>query len=98
MPVISHPTVRTLRGRMAGLLDARDLAGVLVDNGLIEEEDPGAVCDLIATFGVLCEACSDGEDYCLSIYVDQITAMEEDQTLLSVETCDVDTCDEGCDE
>ena len=83
---------------LAGLLDARDLAGVLVDNGLIEDEDPGAVCDLIATFGVLCEACSDGEDYCLSIYVDQITAMEEDETLLPVETCDVDTCDEGCEE
>ena len=82
---------------LAGLIDARDLAGVLVDNGLIEDEDPSAVCDLIATFGVLCEECGDGADYCLSIYVDQITAMEDSQTLLEVETCDVDTCEEGCD-
>jgi len=82
---------------LAGLIDARDLAGVLVDNGLIEDEDPNAVCELIATFGVLCEACTDGEDYCLSIYVDQITAMEDSQTLLEVETCDGDTCEEGCD-
>ena len=81
---------------LAGLLDARDLAGVLVDNGLIEDDDPGAVCDLIATFGVPCDACSDGENYCLSIYVDQITAEEADESLISVDTCDVETCDAGC--
>ena len=83
---------------LAGLLDARDLAGVLVDNGLIEDDDPNAVCELIATFGVLCEACTDGEDYCLSIYVDQITARESDQTLIQVDSCDAETCDEGCPE
>ena len=81
---------------LSGLLDAAELAGVLVDNGLIEEEDPSAVCDLIATFGVACEDCGDGRAECLSIYVDRITAEETGTALIEVETCDVDTCEGGC--
>jgi len=84
---------------LSGEIDARDLVGALVGGGLHEEEDPDAVCDLIGTFGVSCEACaSDGAAYCLAIYVDQITANYDDQTLVSQDACDPDACAEGCEE
>ena len=76
---------------LSGLLDARDLVGALVGGGLLEEEDPNAVCDLIATFGVTCGECPDGENYCLEIYVDQITAnADTSQTLVEQEECDAE--------
>jgi hypothetical protein len=84
---------------LSGEIDARDLVGALVGGGLLEEEDPDAVCDLIGTFGVACETCaSDGADYCLAIYVDQITANADDQTLVAQEECDPEACAEGCEE
>jgi len=83
----------------SGEIDARDLVGALVSGGLLQEEDPDAVCDLIGTFGVSCEACSsDGANYCLAIYVDQITANLDDQTLVAQDACDPVACDEGCEE
>jgi len=82
---------------LSGLLDARDLVDALVGGGLLEDDDPNAVCDLIATFGVACGACPDGENYCLEIYVDQITANADDQTLVAQDVCDPDACAEGCD-
>jgi hypothetical protein len=84
---------------LSGEIDARDLVGALVGGGLLTEEDPDAVCDLIGTFGVACDACAtDGELYCLSIYVDQITAEVDDQTLVAQDECDPEACDEGCDD
>jgi hypothetical protein len=82
---------------LSGLLDARDLVDALVGGGLLEDDDPNAVCDLIATFGVACGPCPDGENYCLEIYVDQITAQVDDQTLVAQDECDPDACAEGCD-
>jgi hypothetical protein len=84
---------------LSGEIDARDLVGALVGGGLLEEEDPDAVCDLIGTFGVACEACaSDGAAYCLAIYVDQITANRDPQTLVVQDACDPEACAEGCEE
>lgn len=83
---------------LSGEIDAREIVGALVGGGLLEEEDPDAVCELIGTFGVSCDACSsDGAAYCLSIYVDQITANSDDQTLVAQDDCDPEACDEGCD-
>ena len=57
---------------LAGLLDARDLVEALIGGGILEDgSDATAVCDLISAFSVNCEACSDGEEYCLSIHVDE---------------------------
>ncbi|MEQ1500810.1 MAG: Ig-like domain-containing protein [Myxococcota bacterium] len=54
---------------LAGSIDTRPLAGIF------DSTDPNAVCDLVATFQVACEACSDGSgDFCLSVYVDAIEA------------------------
>lgn len=84
---------------LSGEIDARDIVGALVGGGLLEEEDPDAVCDLIGTFGVACEPCaSDSAAYCLSIYVDQITANVDDQALVAQDECNPDACDEGCEE
>ena len=84
---------------LSGEIDARDLVGALVSRGLLEEEDPNALCDLIGTFGVACEACAtDGEPYCLSLYIDQITANLDDQTLIAQDECDPEACSDGCDE
>jgi len=82
---------------LSGLLDARDLVDALVGGGLLEDDDPNAVCDLIATFGVACGECPDGENYCLEIYVDQITAEIDDQTLVAQDECDPAACAYGCD-
>ena len=82
---------------LSGEIDAREIVGALVGGGLLEEEDPDAVCELIFTFGVSCEPCSsDGQDFCLSIYVDQITAPADDQTLVAQDACDPSACSEGC--
>jgi hypothetical protein len=84
---------------LSGEIDARDIVGALVGGGLLEEEDPQAVCDLIGTFGVACAECSsDGQAYCLNLYVDQITATEEVFALVAQDECDPDACTEGCEE
>jgi hypothetical protein len=41
------------------------------------DSNPGAVCDLVATFQVECKECSDGSGpYCLAVSVDSMTAAE----------------------
>jgi hypothetical protein len=68
---------------LSGELDARVLAPVLGD--LIEESDPDYVCDLVAGFGVSCEACSsDGELYCISVLADSITATQQTESVQEV--------------
>ena len=84
---------------LAGPLDARDLVEALIGGGILEEgSDATAVCDLISAFSVNCEACSDGEEYCLSIHVDQIMADETGSELVAQDECDPEACAEGCDE
>ena len=84
---------------LAGLLDARDLVEALIGGGILEEgSNAQDVCDLIGAFSVNCEACSDGEEYCLSIHVDQIMADKTGSTLVAQDECDPEACSDGCDE
>lgn len=57
------------------------LKGAINTIPLVELIAPGgaddAVCQLVGTFGVSCESCSDGSgDYCLSVWVQNIEALE----------------------
>ncbi len=57
---------------LAGSIDTRPLAGLVGDDA-----PPEAVCDLAVTFGIECQACSDGSgDFCLSLLVTDIAAEE----------------------
>lgn len=57
---------------LQGSIDTRPL-GVAFDLGTTEN----AVCDLVYTFGVSCEACADGSgNFCLSVWVDSIEAAD----------------------
>jgi len=79
---------------LMGQIDARDLTGVLVDSELITDDDPQAVCDMISAFGVNCEECADGMEYCLTIHVDQINAAETGETLTPLAEEDIaDDCE-----
>jgi hypothetical protein len=83
-------------GVLEGEIDARDLVDILVDNDLISEPDPAAVCEMIAPLGVICGECeSDGLAYCLTIKVTQIHAREDaGNVLLQVDECDEALCTE----
>jgi len=90
-------------GILEGEIDARDLVEVLVDQGLITDDDPAAVCELIQPFGVVCAPCSsDGLEFCLNIYVNQIEALEDAGNVLEqVDECDPVRCEEqgdSCDD
>jgi hypothetical protein len=82
---------------LAGQLDTRDLTQALMAGGLIEDDDPQAVCDLIGAFGVMCEECSDGETFCLTIHVDQINAQRTGSELVVQNECNPAECAVGCD-
>lgn len=77
--------------RLAGSIDTRPLVP-LVD----PEGEDGAICDLAGSLGITCEACGDGEPYCLSLEVDSIAAAEvAGLTLVERTEADVagdDTC------
>jgi hypothetical protein len=56
---------------LKGIIDTRQIADAFPEIGSTD----GAVCELVATFGVACEECtSDGTPYCLSVYIDAIEA------------------------
>ncbi|MCB9662775.1 MAG: Ig-like domain-containing protein [Alphaproteobacteria bacterium] len=57
---------------LAGDIDVRDLGDVLGE--LVDGGDPQAACDLLVTFGVSCTACSDNQNFCLSLVATDITA------------------------
>ena len=58
----------TLGGAVAtGLGDTRNM-GVLVGEG----DDPNAICVLASRLGALCEACPDGEPYCMAMYATDV--------------------------
>lgn len=76
---------------LAGTIDTRPLVPLLdADSDCSEgytactgsEDDPADCCDenaICATavqIGVACETCADGEDFCLSLYVDSMTAAQ----------------------
>lgn len=75
-------------GTLAGQLDARTLAPLLGD--LLGITDPDEVCATLTGFGVTCGACSDGENYCVDVLVDQLNASAEAGSLTKIETADID--------
>ncbi len=56
-------------GTLSGTIDTRPLAPLLDDSG-----NEGAICDLAVSFGVTCEPCADGMNFCLNLVADQIVA------------------------
>ena len=75
-----------------GELDARDIGPLL--EGTLESTDPSEICTLLVGFGVQCIECSsDSEPYCISLYVNRLTAENTNTTLGLV--CESD-CHESC--
>lgn len=60
-------------GFTTGLVDTKDIGPLMS----LPDEDY-AVCDYAATFGVYCTACSDGEETCLSIVGEEISAIYQE--------------------
>ncbi|TNE90215.1 MAG: hypothetical protein EP330_09150 [Deltaproteobacteria bacterium] len=59
-------------GVLAGRIDTRPLVDLVEEGGA---ED--AICELAAGIGVECEDCGGGEIFCLSLYVDNLSAVQE---------------------
>lgn len=75
-------------GTLAGELDARLLAPLVGD--LLGTTDPDAICGVVAGFGVSCQACSsDGQPYCLEVFVRDITATKLSASVVEVTAADV---------
>ena len=77
------------------------LAGKIDTRPLVELVSPGgaddAVCVLVSTFGVACEACSDGSgDYCLTVYVDNMVAPEQAGLTIQPRTAEDVAADPAC--
>lgn len=78
---------------LSGKLDARVLAPVVGE--LLEgADDPDGLCALLVNFGVSCEACDDGQNYCVDVLVDQISAAGGGT---EIECVAVEDCHPGCD-
>ncbi len=72
-------------GVLAGSIDTRTLMDVL------EMTTEGGVCDLLATFLIDCEPCTDGSVTCLTVYVDDMDAeIVPGLTLQSVTAADIE--------
>lgn len=56
---------------LAGSIDTRPLVDLVEPGG-----DDDAVCLLVQTFGIDCQACTGGGDFCLSLLVDSIAAAQ----------------------
>lgn len=62
-------------GVLSGELDARILAPLVGE--LVGSEDPDEICTLLVGFGVECTECSsDGQNYCIAVLVEDLTATE----------------------
>lgn len=56
---------------LKGKIDTRPLVELIAPGGADD-----AVCQLVGTFGVSCEDCGGGENFCLSVWVQNIEALE----------------------
>jgi hypothetical protein len=78
-------------GVLAGRIDTRPLVPLLEEGG-----EDSAICDLAGALEIDCEPCSDGGNYCLTIYVDSIqmdalgAPLEE---IAEEDVCDRPECD-----
>ena len=70
---------------MSGTADTRGLG---IEFGL--GDDPGALCELLATFGATCVACDDGVETCLELEVHDFDAAEVPLTIEPLTAADVD--------
>jgi hypothetical protein len=78
---------------MAGAIDTRPLVGLIDPEG-----SESTICDLVATFGVACEPCSDGSgDFCLTLLVTEMDAEELAGTSLVARNADDIAADATCD-
>jgi hypothetical protein len=68
-------------GVLAGSVDARDIVEMIDEVDTWED-----ACNLTASFGAACIACSDGVEACLSLRADQIIADENPGQVLEVVT------------
>lgn len=86
---------------LSGSADTRDL-----EDALFPEEDEGYICNLAAGIAVSCSACTDGENFCLSLLVRDIDAeqvsvdlqeitMDDICAAVDAGTCAADDCTEG---
>jgi len=77
---------------LSGSIDTRPLVPLLDENG-----EPDAICQLAASIGVTCEDCQDGSGaFCLSLYVDNITAAKINGSIVPMTVEDVDCTDPAC--
>lgn len=76
-------------GTLSGSVDTRALVDLIEEGG-----EDGAVCDIVAGFGVACETCSsDGQPYCLSIKAIELGGEQVSADLESIAQSD---CHENC--
>ena len=75
-------------GVISGKLDARENYGFLEAMGL-SDSSPEDFCDLIAGFGVSCEACADGVDYCMPFEIEDIYAPKQSGVIVAVTSSDI---------
>ncbi len=75
---------------LSGKIDTRPLVPLLNPEG-----EPDEICNLAATIGVSCEPCLDGENLCLSLYVDNIAAEEVGGTVVALHSPGTDPVPAG---
>lgn len=76
-------------GTIEGLIDTRPIDVML-------GQDEGSVCAYAGIFGASCERCSDGEDYCLAMELEDVEGeLVEDLVLYAVYGVNCDGCDAG---
>lgn len=77
-------------GTLAGSVDTRALVDLIEEGG-----EDGAVCEIVAGFGVACETCSsDGQPYCLSIKAVDLGGDLQDET--DLEEIAMSDCHANC--
>ncbi len=57
--------------------------------------EEGFICRTASALGVVCECCSDGEDFCLPLVADSITAPLVDMSVVAIDGTDCEGCLDG---
>ncbi len=85
-------------GRMAGMLDARDVVDALAGRDILPADEPEAICDLLNGLGLACTACADGAPLCLEMEIDGVHGVWSDRGVESVDDFDChEDCEDSCD-
>ncbi|MCB9797011.1 MAG: Ig-like domain-containing protein [Alphaproteobacteria bacterium] len=75
-------------GVLEGKVDTRPLVDLVEEGG-----EENAICDIVAGFGVACETCLDGGDFCLSIRAIELGG---DESSVALEVIEQSDCHENC--